>query len=1180
MQPGAAEGPGGGPPSGGGPTAWGAPLHGAGPSIPAYLASPHMAPRRLLAERGQQLCGGIHLGAALAATQPLADMRPAEDIPVYVMLPLDTVNAEGVFRYAYVPWFAQALQVLALSGVHGVAVDVWWCAVERCPRSYSWLGYRQLFEMVRGAGLKLQVVLSFHACGGNVGDLARVPLPPWVLEAGGSDPDIFFTDRPRECGLGRRNREYLSIWADDAPVLPGGPGGAPRTPLQAYGEVMSAFRDAFAADLGGLIEEVVVGSGPCGELRYPSYVEAAGWRFPGVGEFQCYDRRALASLAAAAAAAGRPEWGYAGPHDSGGYNSSPGETGFFAPGGSWDSEYGAFFLDWYSGCLLAHGERLLGLANQVFGPHKAPRAPAAGALAQAQAVVRRLQSLLLARGGAGEGEGGGGSSASSSAASLAAVAAAATVAAAAAAGGVGDGDAGTVAAAAAQAKGLLQHVHHLQLQAGAPGGGSGGGGAPPRVSSSTAGSSDDDAGSGAALSPTTAGSGSVAAGAMSACTSAGCLTPQGSLPPPLDGGGSIWEQLASPQAQALASSILAQLQRGAEPGGGALGLMAAGGGGGAHGGGGGGGVGSMPTASSMSSCSAVDLDLAGLLSASQQHLAGLAICGSDGSSGKGSGDLAGGSPRACGGGGGGGAKMQLEPLALLRSCSSSCCSGGALAGSAGAGAAGGGGGGLASISSCSDMSVATPTPLPAPGGAPAAAANGAAGGAAGPGRPGGAAPAGGSPLPACASGGGLAGMALDCAGSPHGATPPGSALLQSFMQALSGLGLDAGGRSSGGAAAAAAPPPTHAAGGAGGAAAAARRSRGLVLTLKIAGVHWWYNSTSHASELTAGYYNTDSRDGYGPILALCERHGVNLTLTCVEMCDAQHPSYALCGPEGLLRQIRAMAARRGVSLSGENALPIFTTAGVDGVALDRVVANVRSCRAVPLRSCSSWPGPATTSDACYGGGSMLAAAAAAAAAQQQQQQHLQRDCASAGGDAAHARAAARGGGYPPPQQQYQQQQQQQQQQAHQAQQAQQQAHQAHAFAYTYGAAMGAAGNNNAALSSGTRTFSELGPLLQQHSSGSGGGGGGGRSPAAAAGGGAWAGPGGGAPKGGGRAPAGGSSSGGGGGGAAPSGGRGEAAPLLPAMRAFTFLRLGPELLAPEVHGSWMRFMHRMLNERA
>ncbi len=39
-------------------------------------------------------------------------------------------------------------------------------------------------------------------------------------------------------------------------------------------------------DMGSLVEEVVVGAGPCGELRYPSYVEANGWRFPGVGEFQ------------------------------------------------------------------------------------------------------------------------------------------------------------------------------------------------------------------------------------------------------------------------------------------------------------------------------------------------------------------------------------------------------------------------------------------------------------------------------------------------------------------------------------------------------------------------------------------------------------------------------------------------------------------------------------------------------------------------------------------------------------------------------------------------------------------------------------------------------------------------------------------------------------------------------
>lgn len=77
----------------------------------------------------------------------------------------------------------------------------------------------------------------------------------------------------------------------------------------------------------------------------------------------------------------------------------------------------------------------------------------------------------------------------------------------------------------------------------------------------------------------------------------------------------------------------------------------------------------------------------------------------------------------------------------------------------------------------------------------------------------------------------------------------------------------------------------------------------IEVTLKVAGVHWWYRSRSHASELTAGYYNSDTRDGYNGIIEMCARHGVAMTLTCVEMCDAQHPPEALCGPEGLLRQV-------------------------------------------------------------------------------------------------------------------------------------------------------------------------------------------------------------------------------------------------------------------------------------
>lgn len=57
-----------------------------------------------------------------------------------------------------------------------------WGAVERSPETYDWEGYRQVFDLAKSLNLKIQVVLSFHACGGNVGDSAQIPLPKWVLE--------------------------------------------------------------------------------------------------------------------------------------------------------------------------------------------------------------------------------------------------------------------------------------------------------------------------------------------------------------------------------------------------------------------------------------------------------------------------------------------------------------------------------------------------------------------------------------------------------------------------------------------------------------------------------------------------------------------------------------------------------------------------------------------------------------------------------------------------------------------------------------------------------------------------------------------------------------------------------------------------------------------------------------
>ncbi|XP_048421974.1 beta-amylase 2, chloroplastic-like isoform X2 [Pyrus x bretschneideri] len=146
--------------------------------------------------------------------------------------------------------------------------------------------------------------------------------------------------------------------------------GTPYVPvyvmLPVYFDYMRSFRvefDEFFEE--GIISEIEVGLGPCGELRYPSYPEQHGWKYPGIGEFQCYDRYLMKNLTQAAEARGHSFWARV-PDNAGSYNSQPHETGFFRDGGDYDSYYGGFFLNWYSRVLIDHGDRVLALANLAF----------------------------------------------------------------------------------------------------------------------------------------------------------------------------------------------------------------------------------------------------------------------------------------------------------------------------------------------------------------------------------------------------------------------------------------------------------------------------------------------------------------------------------------------------------------------------------------------------------------------------------------------------------------------------------------------------------------------------------------------------------------------------------------------------------------------------------------------
>jgi len=172
--------------------------------------------------------------------------------------------------------------------VHGVIIDVWWGVAEPAPGAYDFTHYKRVVATFLAAGLRVTCIMSFHACGMNVGDDVTVELPVWAQGAAvalnSHEPVPTASARQRQArrpseaasGGGKRspfyvdssgavNRESLSLWADHQPCLPCAPlygrdsaataaaaaasPHAKRTPLQAYTDFMIAFRDAFVEEL-------------------------------------------------------------------------------------------------------------------------------------------------------------------------------------------------------------------------------------------------------------------------------------------------------------------------------------------------------------------------------------------------------------------------------------------------------------------------------------------------------------------------------------------------------------------------------------------------------------------------------------------------------------------------------------------------------------------------------------------------------------------------------------------------------------------------------------------------------------------------------------------------------------------------------------------------------------------
>mmetsp|Transcript_28084 Transcript_28084/g.67475 ORF Transcript_28084/g.67475 Transcript_28084/m.67475 type:complete len:549 (-) Transcript_28084:61-1707(-) len=307
----------------------------------------------------------------------------APPVPVFMMMPLDTVLENNTLSEEAMACLPGVKEV----GAEGIMVDVWWGLCEKAPGVYDFTPYVELLNRCAELGLKVQTVMSFHGCGGNIGDTVNIPIPDWVTNLEDTIPELFYRDRRMD-----PSREYVSLSCDNLSVFPGKPvrRGAPanRTALEMYEQFMAAFRDATKVHIdNGTLVEIQVGCGPCGELRYPSYPLAArenhpAWQWPGIGELQCYDEGMQRQMREVL---GRDK----APDGVGGYNDGPDDTVFWAarkggvsgvagalrgclrgsePKETWDSPSGAAFLGWYSGALVQHGRDVLRCARDVFGP--------------------------------------------------------------------------------------------------------------------------------------------------------------------------------------------------------------------------------------------------------------------------------------------------------------------------------------------------------------------------------------------------------------------------------------------------------------------------------------------------------------------------------------------------------------------------------------------------------------------------------------------------------------------------------------------------------------------------------------------------------------------------------------------------------------------------------------------
>lgn len=112
---------------------------------------------------------------------------------------------------------------------------------------------------------------------------------------------------------------------------------------------------------------------------------------------------------------------------------------------------------------------------------------------------------------------------------------------------------------------------------------------------------------------------------------------------------------------------------------------------------------------------------------------------------------------------------------------------------------------------------------------------------------------------------------------------------------------------------------------------------------KVPLMHSWYKTRSHSSELTAGYYNTDKRNGYEEVVQMFSRNSSKIILPGMDLSDDYQPNQTHSSPESLLEQIKTTSRKCGVEISGQN---LMVSGPPEG--FEQIKKNLRGDQAVTL----------------------------------------------------------------------------------------------------------------------------------------------------------------------------------------------------------------------------------------